>query len=187
MDHSKKPKTPKVILYIAVSLDGFIADTNGSVAFLDQISSDSESSGDVSGYEAFIQTIDTVIMGHTTYHQVVTELSPGQWPYAGLDSYVLTHNNLPDKERIFFRNMPAAKLVQQLKARSSKNIWICGGARVAGQLMEAGAIDEYHLTIIPVLLGQGIRLFPDLTPPVPLKLISSIEANGTIDCIYRPI
>lgn len=187
MSYSNKSESPRTILYIAVSLDGFISDSNGSVAFLEQVSSDHESSSDAPGYETFIQTVDTVIMGYATYHQVVTELAPDQWPYADLDSYVLTHKNIPDKERIFFRNIPAVELVRQLKTRSSKNIWICGGAQVAGQLMVAGAIDEYHLTIIPVLLGQGIRLFPDLTPPVPLKLISSSKANGTIDCIYRPI
>ncbi len=184
---NKEPGNPKAILYIAVSLDGFIAGPNGSVAFLDQVNSDHENISDSCGYEAFIQTVDIVIMGYTTYYQVMTELSPDQWPYSDLDSYVLTRRNISDKERIFFRNMPAAELVRQLKCQSSKNIWICGGAQVAGQLMEAGAIDEYHLTIIPILLGQGIRLFPDLKPPIPLKLVSSFEINGTIDCIYRPI
>ena len=174
----------KVALFIAMSLDGCIADPRGGIDWLGGESPDGD---DTASYEEFIRDVDTVVMGAKTYRQLATELSPGEWVYPDLTSYVVTHSPLPDTHNIRFTDENPCRLVERLKAETGKDIWICGGARVAGQLMEAGAIDEYHLTIIPVLLGQGIRLFPDLTPPVPLKLISSIEANGTIDCIYRPI
>ncbi len=81
----------KIKLYIAISLDGFIADKNGSVAFLGGDGSDEQNFG---SYLDFIETIDTVILGHSTYNQIVTELSPDEWAYKGKTSYVLTHRDI---------------------------------------------------------------------------------------------
>lgn len=83
-------------------------------------------------YPAFLNTVDAIIMGWTTYHQLVTELSPGVWPYEGLHCYVATHRQKDDQTGIFFwdRDLPA--LVDRLKAEYTGNIWICGGASVAG-------------------------------------------------------
>lgn len=78
----------EVILYIALSLDGYIADENGDVGWLG--GSDEEYESD-EGYERFQQTVDTVVMGYNTYHQIVTELSPDKWPYPQLESYIFTH------------------------------------------------------------------------------------------------
>lgn len=83
-------------------------------------------------YPAFLNTVDAIIMGWTTYHQLVTELSPGVWPYEGLHCYVATYRQKDDQKGIFFwdRDLPA--LVDRLKAEYTGNIWICGGASVAG-------------------------------------------------------
>ena len=83
-----------VILYIAMSLDGYLADANGGVAWLDGDGSDSLHPG---SYEAFSETVDTVLMGYRTYRQIVTELSPETWPYCGKTTYVWTHRELPLK------------------------------------------------------------------------------------------
>ena len=91
----------KVILYIAISLDGYVADNNGSVDWLGGV--DVDYAGDY-GYDDFIANVDTVVMGGRTYRQVVQELSPNVWPYAGLQSYVLTRQPLPDKNEIHFVN-----------------------------------------------------------------------------------
>ena len=88
----------KVILYIAVSLDGFIADRQGGVDWLERASNGEEDSG----YDEFIQKVDTVLMGYKTYHQVTTQLSPDQWPYQGLTTYVLTHRHLDVKKASIF-------------------------------------------------------------------------------------
>ena len=101
----------KVILYIAVSLDGFIADRQGGVDWLERASNGEEDSG----YDEFIQKVDTVLMGYKTYHQVTTQLSPDQWPYQGLTTYVLTHRHLDDQKGIHFFNGPLDQLLDCLK------------------------------------------------------------------------
>ena len=97
-----------VTLFIAMSLDGYVADSDGKVGWLQ-----GESSGenDMASYQAFIKDVDTVLMGWNTYHQVTTELSPGEWAYADLTSYVLTHLNgrHPVCQRGRLRAGPAAE------------------------------------------------------------------------------
>ena len=79
-----------VVLFIAMSLDGYIADKNGGVGWL---SGQGDADEPMDSYGTFIKDVDTVVMGWNTYHQVVTELSPGQWVYEGLKTYVITHRN----------------------------------------------------------------------------------------------
>ena len=81
----------KVVLFIAMSLDGFIADRRGGVDWL----SGQGSGASFDAYGAFIQNVDTVLMGWNTYHQIITELAPGEWPYTGLACYVFTHRVQP--------------------------------------------------------------------------------------------
>lgn len=87
----------KIILFIAMRLDGCIADSAGSVSWLDEEDADKENPDT---YAEFIKDVDTVITGWITYHQVVTELSPQEWPYSGLQSDVITHNNITSTEEI---------------------------------------------------------------------------------------
>lgn len=136
-------------------------------------------------YEGFIQTVDTVVMGYTTYHQVTTELAPGDWPYKGMKSYVLTHKNEESKEDITFTDEKVKQLIEKIKSESGKNIWICGGANVVNQLIKEDLIDRYHITIIPTILGKGIRLFHDNNDRIKLKLLSSESYNGMTDLIYE--
>ena len=173
----------KVILYIAVSLNGYVADSKGSV---DWISGQDETAEMEDTFTPFFNGVDTVIMGRKTYHQVVTELSPDQWPYEGAVTYVLTHHpDMDDTENIRFRNMDATRLVEELKRQPGKDIWICGGAELAQQLISNNQIDLYHLAVIPVLLGDGIRLFSSNGRKVDLKLIGTKEYNGIIEMMYR--
>ena len=145
-----------VILYLAMSVDGYIADERGGVGWLDDYA---PPDGEGAGYRALLSRIDTVVMGRRTYDQIVTELSPGQWVYDGLQSYVLTHEPRQNLPEITFTDKPACELLKTLRQEPGKDIWICGGAMVARQLAEQGLIDEYELTIVPVVLGGGVRLF----------------------------
>lgn len=172
----------KVILYIALSLDGYIADSQGGVAWL---GGQNEAHQSDYGYGGFISGIDTIIMGYNTYHQVRTELSPAHWPYAGMMSYVLTHRQMEDADGIRFVNRPVHELVESLKQQDGKAIWICGGASVINPLIALDFIDEYHLSIMPVLLGNGLRLFDKQDHQLPLQLVSTSCENGVLDCVYQ--
>lgn len=172
----------KVILYIAMSLDGCIADKNGGVSWLGGDGSDPENPG---SYPSFIDQVDTVILGYTTYRQIVTELSPDQWMYAGKQTYVITHNQLESKEEITFTGENPAILTRRLKNMPGRDIWICGGAAIARQVMDAGLIDEFCISMIPTVLGGGIRLFGTGDIPRQLTLISTLRYNGIVDLVYK--
>ncbi len=184
----------KVILYIAMSLDSYIADINRNVSWLCGDGSDENHPGT---YDDFIKTVGTIILGNTTYNQIVTELSPEIWPYTDHKTYVLSSQDsllakksaldniyLKDKD-IEFVNQKAADFIFQLKRKEKKNIWICGGANVVMQLLEAKLIDIFHISVIPTLLGKGIRLFPELNTEQQLKLISTCHYNGIVDLVYK--
>lgn len=172
----------KVILYIAMSLDGYIADQEGGVEWLGGQDTASEEMG---SYPEFIQTVDTVIMGWKTYQQVITELSPDEWVYSGMKSYIITHQKLSVTVEIECTEQPLEELIADLKKQEGKDIWICGGASISGQLIEKNLIDRYHITVIPTLLGGGIRLFEASHEELKLKLISTQSYNGMTDLIYE--
>lgn len=172
----------KVILYIAMSLDGFIADKNGGVGWLGGQDPNDQSMG---SYEDFIKEIDTVIMGYRTYHQIVTQLSPEQWAYQGMKTYVLTHHPLKSTDEIEFTDQTVQELIANQKEQPGKHLWICGGADVVNQCIENDLIDRYHITVIPTLLGDGIRLFHKQRMETKLKLVSSQSCNGMMDLVYE--
>lgn len=171
----------KTVLYIAMSLDGYIADAKGGVAWLG--GHEKEYGGDY-GYEEFIQGVDTVLMGWNTYHQVVTELSPDEWAYPGLECYVFTHRQMTNKKEVQFLSGDASQWVRRFKAQPGKKIWICGGANLIHQLMEEDLIDEYCLTIMPILLGEGTPLFSQGRSCFPLVLQHSKAENGVVEVCY---
>lgn len=175
-------KMRKVILYIAMSLDGFIADKDGGVGWL---SDQDENNQNFGSYSDFIKTIDTVILGYKTYHQLVTELSSDKWFYSGMKSYVLTHKDEKNTSEIVFTTQNPKDLVLKLKEEQGKDIWICGGASIANQLIKLNLIDRYHITIIPTILGSGVRLFNDDNVDIKLKLISTENYNGMTDIVYE--
>lgn len=172
----------KVILYIAMSLDGYIADKDGGVSWLNGDGSDSENEG---SYSEFIETVDTVIMGYKTYHQVVTELSPNEWVYSGMKSYVITHKEMQSTDEIIFTDKPLESLMEELKEKNGKDIWICGGSSIVNQMIEFELIDEICVSVIPVILGEGIRLFDAHKKTTNLNLVSTRSYNGITDLRYE--
>lgn len=170
----------KVVLYIAMSLDGYIADKNGSVDWLEGYDSGGS-------YSEFINTVDTVIMGNTTYRQIITELSPNEWVYKGLAGYVITHDTSRKDENVTFYSGSPCAFVEDIKRNSGGNIWICGGADIAGQLMSGGLIDIFHISVIPVILGGGVRLFAASGKEIRLKLLEEKVCNGIAEVVYEKI
>ena len=172
----------KIVLYIAMSLDGYIADANGGVSWLRGQDPDSESEG---SYPEFVRDIDTVVMGWETYHQVITELSPREWVYEELMTYVITHREEASSEKIRFIHESPSALIRNLKEMDGKDIWICGGASIAQQLMRDGLIDRFYISVIPVLLGAGVRLFAELPEKMELRLVETKSYNGIVELRYE--
>jgi len=171
----------KIILFIAMSLDGYIADHNGGVEWLSGQGNDNEN---LDVYSEFVKDIDTVLMGWNTYYQVITELSPTEWIYGDFTTYVITHHKLDSSGPIRFVNKNPVDLLEELKLKDGKNIWICGGANLVQQLMRNDLIDQYYISIIPTLLGSGIRLFENAEKEIKLKLLKTQTYNGITDLIY---
>ena len=157
----------KISLFIAMSLDGYIADSKGGVGWLNGQGIDDEN---IDTYSEFVKTIDTILMGWNTYHQVATELSPKEWIYNEFTTYVITHNEHTSSEKIRFVNINPVDLVKRLKEEDGKDVWICGGANLVGQLVDEDLIDYYYITVIPTLLGSGIRLFESGKYEIKLRL-----------------
>jgi len=176
----------RVILYIAMSLDGYIADINGNVNWIEGDNSIPNDDDDTMGnYTKFIDTVDTILMGFNTYEQIVTTLSPQKWPYEGLKSYVFTNKRLVSQSTdIEFTNNSPAEIINTIRGFYGKNIWVCGGAILANEIIKENLIDEYHITIIPTILGDGISLFKHNNPNISLRLISTDNINGLITCKY---
>lgn len=174
----------KIVLYIAMSLDGYIADKKGGVSWL--VGEDKNLQD--SSYEEFIKRVDTIIMGHNSYNQITTELSPDNWVYEGMMTYVLTHRNLICHKGIEFTDESILDLINRIRGKSGndeKDIWLCGGSDVVQQFMEKDLIDRYHITVIPTILGDGIRLFGKMNQPILLRHISNESINGMVDIIYE--
>ncbi len=174
----------RLILYLAVSLDGYLARKDGSVDFLSGHQPDWP--GDY-GYQDFISGIRAVVMGGNTYREITQVLSPGAWPYEGLDSYVFTSRPGPAQPGVTFLSGDPVPAVRALKERvSGGGIWLCGGGKLASCLEGAGLIDEYQLSVMPILLGEGIPLFSPPLPQRKLELAGCTRENGVLSLRYLP-
>lgn len=172
----------KVVLFIAVSLDGYIADIHGGIGWLEGQGS---GENDMVSYEEFTRDVDTVIMGANTYRQVVTELSPDEWVYSDFTSYIITHTPGESTDKIRFTDEDPCRLVNRLKRETGKTIWICGGASIVKQLMQDDLIEQYYINVIPTILGNGIRLFAPSEREIKLKLVKTRSYNGITDLVYE--
>ncbi|MCS0501449.1 dihydrofolate reductase family protein [Ancylobacter mangrovi] len=170
--------------YMAASLDGYIADRDGGIGWLapfDEVDA---------GYAGFIAGIDTVVMGRTTYDQVLLmgRESGAGWFYEGKRALILTSRPLGDAPAgVSAWTDDVPRLIAHLRAREG-NSWIVGGAALQAAFIEAGALDRLDLFIIPVLLGDGVPLFPKSDrPPRSLALESSAAlGKGMVHLAYRP-
>ncbi len=172
----------KVVIHIAMSLDGFVADKNGDVSFLQGDGSDSDNMGT---FGDFYDTVGDVIMGYSTYHQVVTELAPDNYPYIGKKSYVFTSKKLENTDDVFFTDENIVDVISSLKSNNDKGcIWINGGASIVNQVLVNNLADELIVSIIPTILGDGIRLFAQNDTETKLKVIESSVFNGITEIRY---
>lgn len=169
----------KVIVYIAISLDGYIAKPGDDLDFLSIV----DQEGEDYGYQDFIKTVDTVILGRRTYDWVMGQVDT--FPHADKESYVITRAPRPAEGKTTFYTGDLKELVLKLKEKPGKGIFVDGGAEVVNALMQHDLIDEYIISIIPILVGDGIRLFKDGRTEFRLKLISTTEfETGLVQLHY---
>jgi dihydrofolate reductase len=157
----------KLILYIAMSLDGFIAKPDGDISFLSQV----EQEGEDYGYSEFIQTVDTVILGRKTYDKVLS--MDLDLPYGDRIVYVLTRSSQQESGKVHFYSGSLPELISSLKSQEGKHIYCDGGAETVNRLLQDNLFDELIISIIPVLLGDGIRLFGKAFQEQKLKLVKT--------------
>src|SRR5690606_34775023 len=143
----------KISLFIAMSLDGYIAKTNDDLTFLNLV----EKPGEDYGYEEFTANIDTLIIGRKTYDYVIKNLGPAHYDNGQRDVYVITRTERPPKGRTTFYTGDLTELVRKLKSEKGKNIYCDGGAEVINELLKHDLVDEFIISIVPVLLGDGTR------------------------------
>ncbi|CAM2973046.1 dihydrofolate reductase family protein [Rariglobus hedericola] len=170
----------KVTLYIAASLDGFIARTDGAIDWLPV----PDLAGEDYGYGELLESVDTLLLGRKTYEQVLTL---GPWPYEGKRCIVFSATRAGQRDdRVEFVDCDIAACVRELKAEPGEGIiWLVGGAEIIAACLAGGVVDEIILTTVPVLLGEGIRLFPETTWLTRLKL-ENVHAypDGLVQQIY---
>ncbi len=165
----------KVILFIASSLDGYIARSNGEVDWL-------FSEGDF-GFNDFIKTVDTYLMGRKTYEKAI-ELGD-EFSLAD-EVYVFSKSDFQTKNvnhKIIDNDID--KFIIELLTINGKDIWLIGGGEIIRLFLEKKYIDEIIVSIHPVLLGEGILLFPPEFPQTNLKLVKNISyPNGLLQLKY---
>ena len=171
----------KVSVYIATSLDGFIARKNGD---LDWLPTPTEGGEDF-GYAEFMSTVDVVVMGRNTYEKV---LSFGGWHY-DKKAFVLSSRRLdiaPElSEKVEALHRSPRELIRELEQRGIGHIYLDGGVTIQRFLRE-GLVNEMTITTIPILIGEGLPLFGALEKDIPLQLIeSSSFSNGFVQKKYK--
>ena len=172
----------KISLFIATSLDGYIAKPDDDLSFLRLI----EKEGEDYGYAEFTNTIDTVIVGRRTYDYVLEEIGPSHYDNGQRDVYVITRTERPQVGRTIFYTGDITELVKRLKSEKGKNIYCDGGAEIINELLKHDLIDEFIISVIPVLLGDGIKLFKDGRPEQRLEFITAKTfETGLIQLYYR--
>jgi dihydrofolate reductase len=169
----------KVKLFIASSLDCYIARQDGGIDWL--------FTDDDYGYTKFYDSIDTIIVGRKSYDQSLTS---DDYPYKGKSVYVFTrkkirkNNNEQDVEYI---DTNIQDFVTSLTQSIGKDIWLIGGGEIVSVLLNAGLVDEIILSIHPIILGTGIPLLRDIQKEVNLKLENSLSFDSGLTQLYYKV
>lgn len=145
----------KVSVYIAISLDGFIARKDGALDWLDEANT-TVPDGEDCGFQAFMNSVDTLIMGRKTFEQI---LSFGEWPYGSTTVIVLSRNSIsfpPNVPETVVNSSEAPReLLNRLSGEGAEHVYVDGGITIQGFLSE-NLVNEITVTVIPVILGDGI-------------------------------
>jgi len=168
----------KIILNLAMSLDGYIIDETGS---FDWIVGDGDKHLDTEklyNFDEFINSLDIVVMGRKAYDDCGIEMFPDK------DIIVATSQERKDFDNVKFVNGDIVRIVQELQKEEGKDIWLFGGSGVADHFMKSDVVDEFQIGIIPIILGSGTPLFYPGNPTVELHLDSYTIQEGLPLLVY---
>lgn len=164
-------------MFIATSLDGFIARKDGSIDWLMKANAHAPA-GEDGGYKSFISQIDRLVMGRYSFEKV---LSFDEWPYGDLPVIVMSHQSVAIPKHIqhcvSISSETPIELVNRLSKQGAKHLYVDGGVTLQG-FLAANLIDEITITIAPVLLGNGRPLFGSLNNDIELHLIEQRALGG---------
>lgn len=175
----------KTVLYIATSLDGFIARPDGNI---DWLTSMPNPKNEDYGYAELLKSIGTTIMGRKTYQDIIG--FGIDWPYIDMNSYVVTSNKdlQIQSPNTFLLTENLNDLIAETKDQSKKDIWLIGGGQLIKSFLDAGLIDKMIITVIPKIIGEGIPLFSETSQesnwkPVEVKLFDT----GVVALTYEKV
>jgi len=171
----------KVVLGLGISLDGYIARLDGSVDFLFMPKDYS--------IGPFFATIDTAIMGRKTYEAGLKMGGGDSFSRFPMPYYIMTRTLPPGKrDGVIFTHQTPADLVAEIRKHSGKNLWMMGGGELAREFLKADLIDELYLGAVPVLLGQGLPLFPSGFPQRDFSLLENKTfSKGLVSLTYERV
>lgn len=173
----QNPSRPKFSVYIATSIDGFIAAPDGNVEFLAPFQTANEDYG----YQIFFDSVDALILGRKTY-EAVTKFE--QWPYPHKRVIVLSHEQDILTEQIELYSGEPESLANKLAQEGVRHVWVDGGSLIS-QFLNAQLIDQMILSVVPVILGSGVPLFQSIQRRLPCRMVySQSYPNGLIKIHY---
>lgn len=174
----------KVKLFIAASIDGYIARPDGSLDWLDRVPNPDKLDF---GYYAFYDSVDTLLIGRKTYEEV---LGFGvDWPYPDSKTYIISKEEVEIKTENTFQLKGLLKeQIEMLRQEAGKDIWVVGGGVLISSILDLGLIDEMLITITPVILGEGIPLFPNKPKETQFELIKTEPfSTGFVNLTYKKL
>jgi len=162
--------------YVAQSLDGYIAEADGNLDWLTGYPSEgSGPPGATDGeYDRFFAQVGVIAMGSATYEWILDKVD--SWPYEGTPCWVFTSRELavPDGADVRFARGAVAPVLDEMRAvAGERNVWVVGGGDLASQFVGEGVLDELILTVVPVVLGDGLPTFAQRHADNPLRLTAT--------------
>src|SRR3954447_1441658 len=178
----------KVTIHMVSSLDGFIARKDNSVSWFE--TSDSYENGvDITKQDAeeFLKTIDCYVMGSRTYEHALELSKSYGWAYGNVPTIIVTHRNLPiDRQNIETYSGDLNKLVNERLKPNYKNVWLVGGAMLAKDFIRLKLADEIRLSVMPIILGDGILFFEHIGQEQALHLKDvTAYKSGMVELCYE--
>ena len=169
----------KVVYYLATSLDGFIAEEDGGVTWLDKLSIDHANTG----YESFYEKVDGLVMGRHTYDFIYDY---GKWPYGDKPAWVCSTREISALDGCNLQNGSEPRIaIEEASAMGLSMVWVVGGGVLARSLLEEGLLTHISASVMPIVLGKGVGLFASLPNLVYLIQESSTAMPGFTQLEYR--